>query len=59
MDEGLVVAAGGSQLHAADWAGDGNDWDAGEAERGGVAQQAAAGLTVIGAGGETADGDGG
>ena len=59
LEQRFVIAAGGGKLHASVFAGDGDDGNAGEAERGGVTQQAAAGLAVIRSGGKTGDGRGG
>ncbi len=56
-EERLVVAAGCGQLHAAVRAGDGDRGHASQAERRRVAQQARAGLAVVGAGGEARNGN--
>ena len=59
LEQRLVVAAGSGQLHAAAAQGMADDRHAGKAEGRGVAQQADAGLAVVGAGGETRDGSAG
>jgi hypothetical protein len=58
LKQGLVVSACGGQLHAAVSAWDGDGWNAGQAKRRGVAQQAAAGLAVVRTRSETRDRDG-
>ena len=57
-EETGVVFAGGYELHAARGEGDGDGRHPGEAGRRGIAQEALAGLAVVGAGGEAGDGGG-
>jgi len=59
LEERLVEAAGGSKLHAARGAGNGDGGDSGEAEGRGVAQQARARIAMVGVCVETCDGGAG
>jgi len=56
LEERLVEAASGSQLHAAYGAGNDDDRGSGKAEGRGIAQQARACFAVVGVCGETGDG---
>lgn len=58
LKKSFIRATRGGQLHAANCAGDSNDWNAGETEGRGVTQQTGAGVAVIRPGGKAGNGHG-